>query len=256
MYKIDYCPVCNSTDLEKQPAFLSNFVNWRVTGIYNETHIPTHSVRCNDCSYFGSEDRLTVEDANNLYADYRGATYNEMRVVCEPKYLERQSMFDEHEYMSERATNINNLINKHVNPTLIHSILDYGGSNGAHIPKQFVNSRKFVYEISDVSLIDGVESFNLDEVRTFDLLMCCHVLEHLSDPNETVIEIKKFANTESFLYFEVPGYSNPPPDNPIFHEHINVYNVKSLTTLLNRNGIEVIDHSADGKYVCILGKLK
>ena len=256
MYKINQCPVCNSTNVEMNSAFISKFVNWRVTGEYSEQDIPNYSISCNDCSFFGSEDRLTDEDANKLYADYRGTVYNEMRVKCEPQYLKRQSKFDEQEYISERLVNISNLVNKHINPMMIRSVLDYGGDNGLHIPLQFGKAKKYVYEISNVPLLEGIERFNLNEDRTFDLLMCCHVLEHLSDPNKIVVEIKKFANKDSFFYFEVPGYSNPPPPNLVFHEHINVYNVKSLTTLLNKNGIEVIDHSADGKYVCVLGKLK
>jgi SAM-dependent methyltransferase len=135
-------------------------------------------------------------------------------------------------------------------------MLDYGGADGSHIPEQFNNVKKFVYDISDVPLIDGVERFDFTEDKLFDLITCSHILEHVSTPTKIVADIKRIANANSFFYFEVPGYSAPPPANIVFHEHINIYNLNVITTLLNRNGINVIDHHCNEKYVCILGKLK
>jgi hypothetical protein len=86
--------------------------------------------------------------------------------------------------------------------------------------------------------------------------MCCHVLEHLSEPNDVVAKIKSFAHKDTYFYIEVPGYSKPPPELPIFHEHINIFNIDSLKSLLERNNIVMVDYTFDGKYNCVVGKCK
>jgi hypothetical protein len=255
MQKINSCPICNSTDVVYKPALIARFVNWRITGKLEKAETPSESIKCNTCNFFGCRDRISEEESKKLYLKYRDDAYSNMRVECEPNYLERQLSFDENSYTQERFNNLTNLVYKHLDTKNILSILDYGGDDGRY-SKIFDNAEKYVYDVAQNQLVDGVSFFDLNEHRTFDFIMCCHVLEHLSELNDVVAKIKSFAHKDTYFYIEVPGYSNPPPELPIFHEHINIFNIDSLKSLLHRNDIVMIDYTFDGKYNCVVGKCK
>lgn len=255
MYKIDHCPACHSKNIQLHPTKLARFVAWRTTGIKVEDSIDNNGIICYSCDFIGSQLRFTEEESQRLYQDYRGESYNSMRVECEPHYANRISEFTDPVYIESRKEGLDRLIMQNIEISSIKTILDFGGDTGLFIPDCFIDAEKFVYDISGVDLLPGVSSFNPDEFKgSIDFLMCCHVLEHASDPDVILDEIKKLIDKDSWVYFEVPN--NPNPSLPkAFHEHINIFNISSLTSLLVRNGFDVVD-SYKSRNLSILTKLK
>ena len=256
MYLVKRCPCCHSPDIVKRPAKLARFVAWRSTGTDPMEDTENRTMTCNKCTFTASDLRLTEQEEANLYRGYREDGYNTMRIECEPNYQERADSFDQEAYIEVRKKGINALIKRNLDPRSIYTVLDYGGDTGIHIPAEFVRANKYVYDISGVTTVSGILTFdptaNIDPI---DFLMCCQVLEHKSNVDELIEELKIYADTNTWIYIEVPNYQNPPPINIVFHEHINFFSRRSLEALLNRHGIQVVD-AFEEENLCILGKLK
>jgi SAM-dependent methyltransferase len=260
MYSINQCPACHSENIKKQPAKLARFVAWRALDNPVDTDIDVTGFECSECSFVGSADRFTAQEEINLYSGYRGDEYNRVRSICEPNYDESLSFIEDSSYYENRKIGISRLIEKHV--TNVQTVLDYGGDTGSMIPDNLNHARRYVYDISDVPTIEGVLKYD-GSVESFDFLMCCHVLEHKPNPDELLTDIKKHVNKDSWIYFEIPN--NPNPYIGVFHEHINFFNLKSFSALLERNGFSVVDHFEYGfecsipchkNNLCVLAKLK
>jgi hypothetical protein len=257
MYKISSCPCCGSSDINIENSKLARFVAWRITGIPVDSNIDIQALKCNNCTFYCTLDRFTIEEETLLYSGYRETEYNKLRVLCEPMYESRISTFDNEQYMIDRSVGINTLISNNIpDISLIKTVLDYGGDTGSHIPKSLANSRKVVYDISGVDTVVGVESLQQNSTEIFDFVMCCHVLEHKSDLDSMIVDIKRFISGTSFVYFEVPNTTLDVNSQSIdrFHEHINLFNKYSLPALLNKHGFSVVD-LIETKFLCVLVKL-
>jgi 2-polyprenyl-3-methyl-5-hydroxy-6-metoxy-1,4-benzoquinol methylase len=87
-------------------------------------------------------------------------------------------------------------------------------------------------------------------VDGFQLGFCCHVLEHLWQPRNILIELREKANRNGYLYIETPdhGILN---DDVIKHsnlynaQHINYFTLKSLKKLAINCGWMVVAEASD-----------
>jgi len=240
MYKINHCPACHSSNITKFPAYLYQFVAWRITGTKPNGNVPIEGMKCNNCDFTCSADRIDEKEEAALYTGYREDLYNTMRVECEPSYQNHIANFNEEEYHAVRRFGINTLISKYVDPVKIKTVLDYGGDKGQHIPQAFEHAERYVHEISNVELLPNIKKFDTNTTDKMDFVMCCHVLEHKSEPDEIINEIAKYVNKDTWLYVEVPEYEMYGP-NSAFHEHINSFTDRSMWALLDRCGFEYIE---------------
>jgi 2-polyprenyl-3-methyl-5-hydroxy-6-metoxy-1,4-benzoquinol methylase len=79
--------------------------------------------------------------------------------------------------------------------------------------------------------------------QTFDLVILSHVLEHVRDAGLAIDMIQAHLNPEGLLYIEVPdaGRYDAFYKSPFYYfdqEHINHFDSPSLSTLLERHGME------------------
>jgi SAM-dependent methyltransferase len=83
--------------------------------------------------------------------------------------------------------------------------VDFGGDEGQFFPNSAVG-RKIVIDVSAKPLLKGVElheDFESIGVSP-DLVMICHVLEHLNDPVALLRKVRQVIDPEGVLYLEVP----------------------------------------------------
>lgn len=254
-YKINSCLCCLSDDLEYKPATQSRFVAWRISGQDPKSNIENSLLYCRNCSFHASQIRLTEDEEQKLYDQYRLEEYNRVRTICEPNYVAHLGVFGQ--YLKARKEIIDSIIQKNLSMTElteVKSVLDYGGGNGEYIPNIFPRSKNYVYDISNVDLLEGIERFDIESEQSVDFLMCCQVLEHKSDLEDIMKDLVNLSN--KWLYIEVPYYKQSPPDNINIGEHINFFNQKSLSTLLTRFKIQYVDTVIDASIgvLGILGK--
>ena len=135
-----------------------------------------------------------------------------------------------------------------------YKALDIGGGSGV-----------FAYEFRDIEwqtyIIDPAKNtaFIKTELRIpliqrfyaprsfktkFTLISLIYVLEHVLNPILFLKNVRKDMGNNSFLYLEVPdavSFRLKPPDDDIFNScHLWMFNTRTLTTLLDLCGFEVL----------------
>ena len=85
--------------------------------------------------------------------------------------------------------------------------------------------------------------------------MCCHLLEHVSDPLQIISNIVDCVADNGYLYIEVPfetkflRYSNYP-----FSEHINFFTEETMNTIASIANIQIIKIVREGSVIRALYK--
>jgi len=142
------------------------------------------------------------------------------------------------EYLSEKLNNLNN-----------YEILDVGAGHGYIIDalkNKFPNSITFAVEI-DTQMHDTlakkteqVFSSWKDITNTkFNLIIISHVLEHIVNPVEFLLELKSLVKKDGFIFIEVPN-------NDDFHKkslesHLTVFNKNAIERLVKEIGMEIVE---------------
>lgn len=79
-----------------------------------------------------------------------------------------------------------------------------------------------------------------------DVVIYAHVLEHILNPKEELLELRKYLKKTSIIYIEVPGVKNLMKTyNQNFltylqNAHIYHYSLKTLTNITNKAGFELV----------------
>jgi len=216
--------------------------------------------------------RPTDEELSKLYADYRSEEYQKQRYRHEKWYTAEinQSIGKNSVEVMNRKANLRTILQSLMNLQDIESVLDYGGDSGQYIIDELIHAEKWVYDISNAPLLPGIKRLNnLEDNRIlkFDLIMCCHVLEHVPYPLEIVERIKELSHKDTIFYFELPykapwfsksvikqginrlfyihpnltkfAYRQHLMHRTQMHEHINYFLPSSLANMLEICGLKV-----------------
>lgn len=133
----------------------------------------------------------------------------------------------------------------------INSILDFGCGNGGLLNLIDNKIKKYGIELNNDSINylnqNNVKAYNsLSQIEgeiKFDCISLFHVLEHLSNPIEILIEIKKYMHDKTILIIEVPSandilitkYNCKSFKNFTFwSEHLCLYTAETLSQLLKK----------------------
>lgn len=272
------CLVCKSKNITAKPTKISDFLAARI--FEGDEASKLHEVNlchCEDCSFSFYDRRLTDEEAERLYRDYRGEEYQKTREKYDCWYTEKvnRALNSDKLVLSEQKRVITEMINDNV-PSEIKVALDYGGNRGETFTEKIGTAEKYVYDISGIQPIDGIKAIrNYSELaeHKFDFIMCNMTLEHVSYPVDFMQLLYDVGDEDTYYYLEVPS-ENPfeqskfsisknigllfnknynkirlvkhyfnlrkQPYMPM-SEHINFFTPKALETLLKRCGFEVVN---------------
>jgi SAM-dependent methyltransferase len=199
------------------------------------------------------EPRYSDAEMGRLYGRYRSEEYCRVRERFEPGYASINGMIgNDRTGIANRKAHIESILRGVIEPPA-GNLLDFGGDRGQFIPDSCRSANRFVYEASEADPVDGVVRIDSPEERgPYDLILCCHVLEHLPDPMETVRRIHSLLATGGYAYFEVPveigvktivsmalgrWIRQGSPGYPQLHEHINFYSRHSLGNAVSLAGL-------------------
>jgi len=200
IYLANECPCCTSTDLQKWPALVSPFIA--------RYGCETEPGRCNlcecrGCSFRFFDSRLSEEEIQRLYSDYRKDGYFKARSSYEFWYTRKANdgIGNDEAEIDSRKQSLSKILGERSRS--IGSVLDYGGDRGQFIPDG-VGTDRFVYELSNAVPVKGVTRLTSVDNRQFDFVILAHVLEHCSEPKQILRELKRLGHEETLFYFEVP----------------------------------------------------
>ncbi|MDE7311235.1 MAG: class I SAM-dependent methyltransferase, partial [Eubacterium sp.] len=231
---------------------------------------------CKDCTFSFYDRRLSDKEASLLYEGYRDEEYQKLREACDCWYTAKVNDAMNHDRiaLSEQRRVIGKMVTEHIRKELAYA-LDFGGNRGESFTKRIGTKKKYVYDISGVETVPGVERISdAKELarHSFDFIMCNMTLEHVSDPKALVKQLYGIGSADTYYYMEVPSENPFETDkfsvrknlelllNPNYSkrrlvqhyfrlkrlpympmsEHINFYTPKALKTLLSLCGFEVL----------------
>jgi hypothetical protein len=245
------CIVCASSELIATPVEVAPFLAERVWG---GAEVPACRFQsCRRCGISFYDVGFDPEEMQRLYSGYRGERYTSMRNRHEPGYADLNAAIGGVQEIQARRRNLDRILAEKDGSRRIRRLLDYGGDTGQFIPDRYGDSEKYVYEISGVPPAAGVTSVgDPSQCAPYDFVMCCHLLEHVSDPLALAKTIAGLVSSGGIAYFEVPW--DPFVFNmrlkrivprifqpPLLHEHVNFFTAAAATTLIERVGLEMLD---------------
>jgi len=254
-----HCVCCGSTLLRSSSAIMMPFISHRVFG-WQPTRIEEHwglktipsgmayalcnSLFCDECELLFMDIRFSDDEMGRLYRNYRGAEYTKLRDFYEPGYESRNlELAQPLVYLRETEDFLRKFIRR---PQVI---LDWGGDTGVNTPFKDV-AEVNIYDISEKLDGEGASVSDKHRLRSksFDLITCCNVLEHVPHPSNVLAEIKEFMAEATVLFVEVPfetlRVQNTSADvlqmKRHWHEHINFYSEMALRSLMRHSSLQVL----------------
>ena len=267
MIKLHRCPICDSDKIPvlkeyryERPAHISrevipsadiSYVEER-TWLFLEYIWPDDEPAvislhgCSACGFLFSNPRQTDEQIEKIFS-----VVNELGI---PKWRQAHNP---PQRMSERAGRIFKLISDCSSPPLSsRDVLDYGGRQGFNlVPFVDAGNHCFVLDYVDVELARGVQLLgcNLSDIepdRTFDLILLCHVLEHVREPLQMLEDLSRHLKPDGLLYVEVPLGAHAEWDHlsePM--THVNFFSEESLYKALHMAGLSVRHLSTQRQWI-------
>ncbi len=274
------CYLCGSKNLMMRKTVMSDFLYAKITGGgYKKGAGANEKVRlchCKDCTFSFYDRRLSEAESNKLYEGYRGIKYQKLRQACDCWYTPKVNDALNHDATALRDQKrvIGGMVKKYVKKKPACA-LDFGGNKGESFPEWIGTKKKYVYDISGVKTVPGVERLSDEEEllqHKFDFIMCNMTLEHVSDPKALVQQLYKIGSAGTYYYVEVPSENPFAKDkfsirknlallwNPYYSkirlvqhyfrlkrqpympmsEHINFFTPKALETMLSLCGFNVL----------------
>jgi hypothetical protein len=165
--------------------------------------------RCAACGLQYFTRRYSDSELHFLYNDYRGESYLKRRRRWEPWYSNKRNHSIGHDEEVERTRKL--AVESFLLGFLRHMselrIVDYGGDEGQFIPSLPNTSFAGVYDVSGLPSRAGIVKLSsvqqVHEVSP-NLIMLCHVLEHLADPRAEFESILELLCPQGLIYIEVP----------------------------------------------------
>lgn len=253
------CVCCGSHNLKSSPAVLMPFVSHRAFGwspvVIDESwglktiksgnaYSICKTLMCVNCDFLFLDIRFSDTELSNLYRDYRGKEYSELREHYEPGYALRNEVLDAGVPFIDK---VEAFLEPHL--TFPITMLDWGGDTGKNSPFKNRNVQFDIYDISSKAVIDGARVVSRQEAfsRKYQLIVSSNVLEHVPYPSDLIVDMKNTMDKDSILYIEVP-FEEVVRTNPAdyhlkkkhWHEHINFFSEKSLVSLVQSSGLQVI----------------
>jgi hypothetical protein len=197
------CFCCQSPDITREWAAISPFFAKRAMQQPPQT-VPL--LKCNACATRYFDFAPTAAQLDRLYAGYRGEDYFRERHFFEPWYTKSvNDNLGAEVHMQARRAALAATLAAGGGGNNFASVLDHGGDRGQmlhdlHAPL------KAVFDISGVAPDPGVMAVREAELAAtpWDLILCCHVLEHLPDPAAHVASLVALGHAGTAYYFEVP----------------------------------------------------
>lgn len=166
----------------------------------------TRIMFCGNCGLRFFDRGLSADEAERYYRGYRGDEYCAARNRYEPFYTARiHCEIAAWLGSPQRRQALADVLGRSGGIADFRSILDFGGGDGTLIADLDAAERA-VLDPSETPPVAGVVRIS-DEAsagRQWDLIVCAQVLEHVTDPRQTIASLGRLLAPRGRLYLEVP----------------------------------------------------
>jgi hypothetical protein len=227
------CRWCLSKNL--RPVAVGAKARWVLENPRSQT--VSNLIKCDDCALVYFDASFSEYELTQMYSGYRNSEYLRRRRKYEPWYTKRINDAIGHsaEVLQLRRQHLEGVLNEAlksgelglVSPT---RVLDVGGDEGQFIPDIETIETKAVLEVSGARPVEGAQVLETwDEAIGFkpDMIMMCHVLEHIENARENIKNAARALEQGGFLYIEIP-LDRPVKIAQIFSTRVYARYVKLL----------------------------
>lgn len=249
---VDICPICSSTQ----------FIPFLVCTDFTTTQESFSLIKCQHCSLV-----LTSPRPNELSM---GRYYESDKYIS---HTGKSSAFFDYLYLFARAFTLRwktSLIKKYNHQP---SLLDYGCGTGEFLKIcSSLGWETFGVEPSHLAKAKAIELTKLNiksdlvelEGQKFDVITLWHVLEHVSDLREKIIQLKHLLKPSGIIFVAVPNHESY--DASVYCEywagfdvprHLWHFSRATMTKLLDNEGLkldQIKPMRLDAFYVCLLSE--
>ncbi len=196
---------------------------------------------CLSCGFIFSNPRFTAEEIEEKYRAITESGTGAVRV--QPREI------------FERSRRIERLLSPYRRGEEKSRVLDYGGAEGYNLLAFRHRDTCFVVDMVERGLPPGVgylgkDLSDLDPGWRFDLILLCHVLEHVPEPTELIRGLASFLAEGGLLYIEVPlGVASEWRRIREPLTHVNYFSEQSLARCAGEPGLSIVWVSTDYQVV-------
>ncbi len=197
---------------------------------------------CDQCGFLFTANPFSEEQLSNRYKNFSKYEFDSEEYILE-----------ESDGYRKRCIRQFHFINNAVGDTFA-SILEIGAASGYNlslysdkevkgIEPSFMNCR-LAQKYYHVDMYNGMfsEFIKEENPRKYDLLFLSHVLEHIVNPRDFILECKNVC--DKYIFIEVPGMDYKFVEEPMgmfCEEHVNYFTLESLSNLMFSAGFELVD---------------
>ncbi len=206
--------------------------------------------KCKKCELLHTTP-LPEEDQMKIFYQYQGYISHAEKPVA---FMEKVYFFIRNRMIKKKI----GFIKKHLEEK--PKILDYGCGTGEFLKKCIEkgwyghgfepdkNARKISQDKTKTNIINRQAQLNEFSSEQFDVITLWHVIEHVYEPDKTMICFNNILKNNGLLVIAVPNYESY--DAGYYKEswagfdvprHLHHFNEKSLKSLGNKYGFELID---------------
>ena len=222
---MNFCLACKSSEpLLTEYGLISLFFATRVM-LSSKTSV-VKVLECPSCGSKFFDIDISSKQLSRLYDGYRGEKYFNQRNGFEPWYTRKiNDDIGSNCHTSQRRKVLVEALAFLKLDNNFEFVLDHGGDRGQMLSgnnaDEAINSKiKAVYDISGAVPENGIKSISYDEMIhcDWDLILSCHVLEHLSNPQDYIEDLVNLGRKGTVYVFEVPDetWKILPPNRSIF----------------------------------------
>jgi len=234
------CIICNDNFWEEIHLYTSPDKYEKYMGIEN---VERDWARCINCGHYQQSRNYPLAELEKIYKDgyrdfrFRGETINQSynRVIGTP-----------HNENSQRCEWFIGNIGE------VKTILDFG--SGLGVFPEYLSNRG--YSVDCVETNKDSQAFIKNEIKLpcyeeipdkqYDVISLVHVLEHIENPKEFLIGLKKNLTKDGKLFIEVPDaieFELLDENHDDFNScHCHFYSTESLALLVESCGFQIITY--------------
>jgi SAM-dependent methyltransferase len=233
------CPVCGNGS-----GYHFGEVNFQV---YDDSSFPGNYMLaiCTDCGHIFYDQKLTSDQVVSYYLDKiydpshvtsGSGSFNKDDIGHQEEIIKRL-----HDWFEETKDGITLDVGAGLGG-LTKLLTDSGYKNVVAIEPSEINV-EFIREKNLTAYVGSAQNLpKLSSAPT--LVIYSHLFEHLLNPHEALLNIKKIIAPNGLIYVEVPDASAYPreglPYNSLYLEHINHFTESSLKYLLELSGFDIL----------------
>lgn len=195
---------------EKVPCCICGGNDFEILSEKDRYGLYAQIVICKNCGLIQMSPRMTQEAYNQFYdMEYRKLYIGKKGAIQNSFMKQYQRGKKIYNYLEKNLKiNIDNLKVLEIG-TGTGGILYYFKEMGNEICGCDLDSEhiRFGKEQYGLNLINGTIA-DVKTKKIFDIVICSHILEHLFNPMDELIQIKSFMGKNSYLYIEVPCLKN------------------------------------------------